>query len=260
MKRLHVIVAGLLLGLTLSACSGALGGAAPTLSGTSWVVTTIKGTATIADHQPTLRFTASEVSGSGGCNQFAGGYTQTGAGVSFSPVAMTAMACSPDAVMTQETDFSNALALVAKLTGTSESVDLMDASGQVVLTLATAASASPEPTTSLTTTVWELTAIRNKDTVASPVAGSSVTLTMGQNEKSYQGKACNTFGGDLSINGATITFGAPRSTKMACPSDKLTGQESTVLGLIVKTETWSITGTQLSLSTADGSGLDFVAK
>ena len=87
--------------------------------------------------------------------------------------------------------------------------------------------------------------------------GSSVTVTLAQNR--YTGKACNTFGGDLTVSGDRISFGAPHSTKMACPSPEWSAQEAAVLGSLTTLASWTISANTLTLSAPDGSGLDFVA-
>ena len=65
-----------LLALVLTACSQAGGGASAdsaTLPGTSWTVTTVGGTTTILDAEPTIVFgTDGSISGSSGCNTYSG--------------------------------------------------------------------------------------------------------------------------------------------------------------------------------------------
>lgn len=245
------------LALTLVACTGS-GGSAPSLDGTSWVVTKIRGDATIADHQPTIAFSAQKVSGSASCNQFSGGYTQNGPGLSFSPLAMTAMACSDQSVTAQETSFIAALSVVARISGDANNAELLDASAQVVVTLTKPA--QPAPAKPLLTTTWQLATISDNGTATTVLAASPVTLTMGANGESFSGQACNRFAGALSINGSKIDFTNPVSTKMACATAGAAEQESAVLSILAKVDAWSIEGSQLKLSAPGGSGLDFAAK
>ncbi|MDP1557025.1 MAG: META domain-containing protein, partial [Hyphomonas sp.] len=68
------------------------------LGGGEWIITAIGGAAVTGETPPTISFGKDgRVSGFGGCNRFSGGYTQTGAKVSFTPIMMTMMACLSDA-------------------------------------------------------------------------------------------------------------------------------------------------------------------
>jgi len=242
--------------LTLTACAYSNSTTDPgNLDGTSWVVTQIKSSPTIPEHQPSIEFATTTVAGSAGCNGFSGGYTKSGVGISFSPLAITEVACSPQSVMDQESEFSAALGKVAKLAGGATEIALQDASGKILLTLTRAV---PEPSPSpLEGTTWSLTSTRNGRSTSSLVAGSSVTLKI--NGTTYSGKACNSFGGDVRIDGDKFRVTSLVTTYADCKAG-LGKQESTVLGILHDVETMSITGAQLSLSAADGSGLDFTAQ
>lgn len=74
-----------------------------------WLAEDIRGGGVIDRAQSTLELTADgQVSGSGGCNRFAGRATINGADILFSPMATTRMACPPT-VMGQEARFLSAL-------------------------------------------------------------------------------------------------------------------------------------------------------
>jgi heat shock protein HslJ len=100
----------------VAACAPALAGAgAPVLlAGSQWRLAELNGRA-VPDvpggEAPTLRFDASEprASGSGGCNQFSGPYTQTGASLHFGPMASTRRACRDAAATRQEAEYLEAL-------------------------------------------------------------------------------------------------------------------------------------------------------
>lgn len=253
MKRLTLTLIGLM-AISAGCVAPPPGPAAPTLTNTAWVVTAIKSSPTVADKQPTITFTAERYGGNTGCNSFGGTFTQKGAALTVNPAAVTAMACVDQRIMVQETQFLAALGEAASITSTGTGAEVLNASGQSVLSLATAATPSPRP---LVGTTWTLTGIRSGGTSTSVVADSTVTLTLA--ESRYTGRACNNFGGDLTASGDQITFSAPHSTKMACRSPELTAQETAVLGTLVTIASWTVTGTSLSLSAPDGSGLDFVA-
>lgn len=253
MKRLMLTLIGVM-AMTAGCVAPPPGPAAPALTDTAWAVTAIKGSPTAADQHPTMTFTAERYGGNTGCNSFSGEFTQNGSSLTLRPAAVTEMACLDGRIMTQEAQFLAALGEVASITSTSAGAEALNASGQSVLSLTKAPTPSPRP---LVGTTWKLTGIRSGGTSASVVADSTVTLTLAAS--SYTGRVCNTFGGELTTNGDQITFSAPHSTKMACRPPELAAQETAVLGTLATVVSWTISGTSLSLSAPDGSGLDFVA-
>jgi heat shock protein HslJ/uncharacterized lipoprotein YbaY len=94
--------------------TGCGGEPASLLQGGTWVVEDVGGNGIIDDAMVTMTFgTDGRVSGRGGCNQFNGGYTLTGEGLSFGPAASTMMAC-PEAVMNLEQSFFQTLTAVIR--------------------------------------------------------------------------------------------------------------------------------------------------
>ncbi len=95
-------VSALLVGLTLTlaACDAEAVPSRPrsepsALAGTSWTVFSVAGRLPVPGSPPTLIFTATGASGSGGCNGYGGSYRydpSTGA-IAFTEMGMTAMAC-----------------------------------------------------------------------------------------------------------------------------------------------------------------------
>lgn len=256
MRRYWIVTVGLV--ALLAACSSstpaAPGTSAPTLDGTSWTVTAIGGAATIAGHQPTIAFVGDRASGLASCNQFNAGFSQSGSTVKLTPGAMTAMACTPEAVMTQEQAFTAALAATTGVRSAGTAAELLDASGKVLLALQPTPAETPKP---LTGTTWQLSAIIAKAATASPVAGSTVTLQITGDQLS--GKACNTFRGQVTLDGTSFKAGPLMSTKMACAKPEETAQESAVLTALEATTSYAIVGDVLTLKAADGTGLEFRA-
>jgi heat shock protein HslJ len=77
------------------------------LAGTRWTLTDLDNGG-VTGTAPTLEFTETDVSGTGGCNTFSGTYTSDGSKISFGPLASTLMACE-DPAMEQETVYLAAL-------------------------------------------------------------------------------------------------------------------------------------------------------
>jgi len=114
-------------------CEVIASGAVP-LENTTWKLTALRGQP-VADplRQPhiVLQPEQHRVSGSGGCNRIAGGYTLAGDRLTFGRTAATMMAC-PDG-MAQERAFLDALSTVARWHIEGQRLALRDARGEVVL-------------------------------------------------------------------------------------------------------------------------------
>ena len=90
---------------------------------------------------PALRFDAAEhrVSGSTGCNNLTGSYTQTGAALTFSPLATTRMMC-PEPFAGLETSFLAAMTKTASYTIDGSTLTLRSSAGEALATFKAAAS------------------------------------------------------------------------------------------------------------------------
>lgn len=253
MRKLWILAIGLV--AVVSACSTSTPAApasAPPLDGTSWTVTQIKGAAVVPGHEPTMEFAGGKVAGSASCNRYNAAFTQNGTQLTISPGAMTQMMCQPEAIATQEQAFTAALGTVAGVRGAGDGLELLDASGQVVLTLTKLLDAPLEKTE------WQLSGIISKQAVSSPVGGSAVTMTIADGQLS--GKACNTFRGMVVVDGGSFKAGPLMSTKMACANADETAQETTVLRTLEAADAFLIKGSQLTITAPDGTGLEFTAK
>lgn len=254
----RLLAVGLALLLTACASTGSPGATpqatAPTLEGTSWVVTQIKGAATLSDRQPTMAFADGRASGMASCNTFSAGFTQNGSTLSVSAVAMTAMACTDAGLTAQEEAFSTALSELAQVRSTSGGIELLNAGGAAVLTLAPAPTVTPAP---LVGTTWTLTGIVANEAVSSAVAGTEVTMTFTDDELS--GKACNTFSAAVTLKDASLSVGPVTSSLMACPDEQEGAQEASVLAILEAATGYVIEGKTLTLSTPQSTGLVFTA-
>ncbi|HET9346290.1 MAG TPA: META domain-containing protein [Candidatus Limnocylindrales bacterium] len=112
-RRIGATLAVMALLPALAACSAA-GGApsapgAEDLSGTSWTLVDLGGTAPAEGTSATLAFDAADaVSGKTGCNSFNGQAAIDGSAIDFGPLATTRMAC-PEPQMSLETAYLGAL-------------------------------------------------------------------------------------------------------------------------------------------------------
>ena len=113
------------------------------LAGTSWHATGINngkgGVVAGADTEKVTAIFSAEgqLSGSGGCNTYNATYTTTNSdGVTFGPVAATAMACQPDSVMQTEQEYFTALRKVTTYQREVNTLTLKDADGATQVTYA----------------------------------------------------------------------------------------------------------------------------
>jgi len=89
--------------------------AAVTLENTEWKLIRLNGAEVAAENRPTLIFgTNGQLSGSGGCNRYGGGFTREDQTLRVGPIFSTMMACSQP-IMTQENAFLAALEAAATL-------------------------------------------------------------------------------------------------------------------------------------------------
>lgn len=228
---------------------------APSLEGTSWVVTRIATADTLVGKQPTMVFAEGRVGGNASCNQYSTDFAQQGTTLTLGAnVAQTAMACSPDALMKQEAAFTTALADVKGVRATDGGAELVDGAGTAVLTLAAVPKATPKP---LVGTTWTLSGIVANEAVASPLAETTVTVTF--TDQALSGKACNTFRGPVKVDGENLNVGPLMSTRMACPSEAEGKQESTVLAVLDDATGYTIEGDTLTLTAPDEKSLIFTA-
>jgi heat shock protein HslJ len=136
LKWLIVSCLGLLAALVLTFGSPAQ--AACELVNTYWQAVEIDGSPVAAapsQREPHLLFHhQGRVTGSTGCNRFTGSYQQEGKGLRFTPLAVTKMACPPplDAL---ERSFLQAIAVIAAMQQSGNTLELLDSAGQVRLRL-----------------------------------------------------------------------------------------------------------------------------
>jgi heat shock protein HslJ len=223
----------------------------PTLDGTAWVVTKIAGDP-VTEEAPTFVVAADRVGGTTGCNRYNASFSQDGESIAIGDAAVTQMACTDGDVMKQEAAFLANLSKATTVRGTMERITLLSDDGSEIFVMTHSTPPTPAP---LTGTTWTLTGIVSQDSVSSPVADTTVTMSI--NDGRLVGKACNTFRGTVSVNGTTFDVGPLASTRMACPTKEESDQEATVMAILETVTTYSIEGSTLTLSAPDGSGLTF---
>jgi heat shock protein HslJ len=237
--------------LPLAACASSTdsgsGGTTPrSLAGTAWDLALYApaGASELAPVPegvtPTAEFTEDQVSGSGGCNRFSGGYTTDGDSITIGPLASTLMACvgEADAV---EADYLARLGQAATYAITDGTLTLSDGAGQVVL------SYTESVPVTLAGTTWSATGINNgKEAVTSLVADTTVTAEFSEDGTLSGNAGCNTYNGTYEVSGTSLTIGPLATTKKACKPD-VNEQEANYLAALSRVTTYTIRGDQLEL-------------
>jgi heat shock protein HslJ len=111
---------------------------------------------------------------------------------------------------------------------------------------------------SLEGNTWTLTAFIKGDDVQSPILNTTITAHFEAGE--ITGNAgCNNYFGSHMVDVNEITIGALGSTMMTCEPEEVMQQEYQYLEMLGNVTTYAIEGNQLTLSTDDGSDLEYNA-
>ena len=252
-RSVVVVVSVLVVGAALAACSdggssssrSGPGKQAP-ITGTMWVLDTqalVRGAGNIT---VTAQFTDTQISGESGCNRYFGSYTvnQANGSMSISGIGGTRIACT-GAANDVEQAYLTALSQVSQYRATSDTLRLLDAGGKVLLRYqATDAAKAIQGD-------WVVTSFYTGDALVSPVQGS--TLTAKFDAKQVSGESgCNSFSGEYTVNGDTISIGTLASTLRACADPAVDAQEAKYLQALALAKTFTVTGDRLDLFREDG--------
>lgn len=220
------------------------------LEGTQWGGTAYAGAqgamVTPQGNQPTAIFQDGSVSGATGCNNYFGSYTVDGNQLTVGDIGSTMMACE-EPLMTQEADFLAALSRAATYAINGDTLEISDASGNVVLTFAVI-----EPS-ALTGTTWVATAYNNgNEAVVSVVTGTELTARFDGNGNLSGSAGCNDMTGGYTTQDNTIQIGPIATTRMMCAEPEgIMEQEAQYTAALMSAATYSVRGDQLEMRTAD---------
>ena len=198
------------------------------LDGKSFVATEVTGSHTLAANSTiTIAFEGGSLSASAGCNSMAGRYTLAGGKLTAPQLASTMMACE-QALMDQDTWFSQFLASGPTYTLAGDALTLTNGTDTVVF------GPAPSGADLLQSTGWKVSDIitisNQANTTAAVDASLNAWLRFKGDEVAFN-NSCNLGGGPVEIGDDTLTFGALRTTLIACeaPSGTLEGFMSQVL-------------------------------
>ena len=221
--------------------------AAPTLDGTSWVLTSLGGKPVGGGSRPTLRFGAGSVSGSDGCNRYSAPYTQDATGLRISSsMASTNMACPPE-VMAQAQAFTGALGRVRSTSADATTLTLLGEGGLALATLEAIRQ-------TLGGTTWTVVGVNNgRQAVVTLLQGTTLTMTFGPDGKVSGSAGCNRFNGPFAGDGQKVSFGNLVSTRKMCGKpEKVMEQEAAFLAALKASTVSRVEGDTLEIR--DGNG------
>lgn len=217
-------------------------GEAPAVDGVPWTLAgglTIDGWESVA---PSATFAGGRVSGSSGCNRYAGSYTAEGDRLELGPVAGTRMACPPpaDAV---ERQFLARLERVAGWRLDGEELVLRDDEGGELLRFRESSPLGE----------WEVTAIRTPSAVESVIGRTRLTARLSDDGELTGSAGCNTYESSFTAERGTIEIGSPVATKKACAEPAgIMAQEAAFLDALQTAARYRVDGRKLTLERADG--------
>jgi heat shock protein HslJ len=196
----------------------------------------------VADSRIDIVFENGRVSGSSGCNAYAGSYVLDGTALGIGPLASTRRACSPR-LMTQEAEYQRILKAVETMALSGATLRLSGPDG----TLEFASEGEPS-----VMGAWAMTGYNNgKGGIASKKIGTTVTAVFADGRVSGSA-GCNTFSGLVQVAGAEITVGPLVSTQKMCVDANVMSQEQLYLKALQTATTFELRGDTLGLRDAEG--------
>lgn len=203
-------------------------------------------------HPITITFEDNQVSGTASCNGYGGTFQVSGSSISISDLAMTEMACSPEATMEAEAMFSDAITRVdtvsvdGTLTLSADGVELVFEK------------LDPVPEEELIGTRWILDGLIQGDVVSTPVAGSEAYIELSPDGSATGDTGCRPFSGQYIIEGAEVLMPELAADGHECEPD-FAEQDNLFFSVVGDGFRVEIEGDRLTMSSRGGEGLTFIA-
>ena len=224
---------------------------APRLDGTPWSLASMGGRPVPRDAGATLRFEGERVSGSDGCNRFAGPWSQRGSSLRIGPnLAATQRAC-PEPQRALAAEFGR---MLVAATGWR-----VDGATLVLLGDGGAALASFEALpTGLAGTAWQIDGYNTgrgavTGVATGPEAGARPTIEFTAAGGVRGSAGCNTYSGAWTESAGRLSIGPLRTTRAVCatPPDAME-REAAILKALESVASAQREGDRLELRTATG--------
>ena len=229
----------------------------PTLSEHRWGMIEANGQPAIPGTLVTLEMSEGFVSGSDSCNGFAGSMPLANDGalkIDFAGYARTDQGCKSPEILAQAELVIAVLEEATAYTLDGDRLTINDAAGNQIVF-------GPQPEVLLIGKTWSVPMLYTElpggeirgDAL---VEGTEITLTFNADGTLEGNASCNTYGGDYTLDGASITIDSLYWTEMACLDPPgVMEQEMTYLDTLQSVTTWQIGMNGLTLTTDDGRAL-----
>ena len=269
-RRLIVVLACIIVSVTAcsddadvtsgpGATSPGAGVASAQLDGRTFSGTDVIGHDLVAGTAVTLTFEPDRLSANAGCNTSSGAYTLDGAVLrTEGEWATTLMGCTPE-LEAQDQWLARFLSDGADVVLDGDDLTLTSTGGGDVTMVLTSGDSGAAP---LTGTTWMLNTIIDGETASSvPVGVEQPTLRIGEDGMAELFAGCNRGGAAVGTTtteqGEALTFGPLRLTRMAC-GDEAMAVETAVLAVLESDPLFTLGADRgLTLTAADGTGLEF---
>jgi heat shock protein HslJ len=224
--------------------TAAAASAADSIRGKTYVSTDVQGFTLVPGSEVRVTFDGDNVSANAGCNTLASTWSLEGDVLVVPPMAQTQMACTPTALMDQDTWLHAVLTSRPTLAVDGDKLAIM-AQGA---TLAMIDQAAANPPQQLEGPTWTVEAINTASASSTVPAGVRPPTLTFQGGTVAVDTGCNTGSGSYTLGDGTVTFGPIATTRMACV-DPAGGQvEQQVLAVLTGTATYAIEGDTLTLT------------
>jgi heat shock protein HslJ len=219
---------------------------APSLEGTSWVLSSLLGGAALVGEQRiTAQFADGRVSGSDGCNRYAAPVTLSGSSINVGPRGPSTLMACPPAVMRQADAFLAAMIAARSYQVVDGRLELLGGDRAVLATF-------EAQSTSLVGTTWSVVALNNgRGAVTGIESETSLTMLFAADGKVSGSGGCNQYTANWTQEGSSLRFSPAASTRRMCPGEGIMEQEQAFFTAMQTVATMRFEGDRLEMRTAD---------
>jgi heat shock protein HslJ len=207
-----------------------------------WIVTSGLSAPSWEDFAPSASFANGKVSGSAGCNQFNASYEVDGEKLELGEIASSLMACPPLADPV-EREYLETLRAVEGWRIENGELVLVDGDGNELLRYG-------EPSLAGT---WAVTSFRREDYVESPIENTYLTAVFGDDGIVAGSTGCNSYEAEFTVERSAMRISKPTKDAQRCDAPQgIMRQERVYLAALPLTRSYEVSGSTLTLKTAEG--------
>jgi heat shock protein HslJ len=184
------------------------------------------------------------VSGSTGCNRFAGTSTQHGAKLRIQLGPVTKAACPDVRLEAQERRILAALPRVRSVRRSGDRLTLLDSDGADLLSYSKVSG-------ELAGTSWKVTGVNRNGGVETSALTEALTLELGTHGEISGSGGCNRFTGTFTQHGTSVRITPAATTMVGCEQDVM-AMETDYLAALGRVTDARVSGTTLELRDATG--------